>query len=485
VRYALALRYGSREQVSLLPPSIEEYVCADDPVRVYDAFVDQLDISALGLRVDEDEAGHPRYDPVSMLKLLVYGSSYGERSGRRLERATHHNLSFIWLVGGLKPDYRTIARFRRANQQPLRRVLKQCAQMCLRIGLIDGNVLFVDSTRMKANASKDATWDAKRCGRVMKAVEHRIDELLKECEEVDREEESQGSLIKIREELADKRNLLAQVRSIAAEIAAKPKPKEGSASVNTTDPNSVRIKSRRGSNNGYSAHLVTDEKHGLIVSSDVVPKNNDSGEFSTQVRQAERTLGDTCDTAVADAGYHDLGELTPIAQRGTRVLVPTQAQAAHSELGPYDKTAFVYDAKQDCYFCPQGHRLRRVRRDTKKSKSHYCIAGGSTCQGCIGWGICTKSKHGRTVTRFFDEHERETLMKEYEREESRRIFAKRKVLAERPFGHIRNNLGFNSFLLRGIDGVQAEMALIANAFNIRRLITICGARSLIALMRAI
>ena len=149
---------GERKQTLILPTSIEDYIRPDDPVRAYDAFVDQLDFQALGIFLDPHQVGHPEFDPAAMVKLLIYGYSYGIRSSRKLERATHHNLSFIWLTGGLKPDHKTIARFRQNNKDALKNILRQCAHICIKLGLIEGNTLFVDGTKIRANASMKNTW---------------------------------------------------------------------------------------------------------------------------------------------------------------------------------------------------------------------------------------------------------------------------------------------------------------------------------------
>jgi transposase len=101
--------------VGTIASSIEEYVGKEDPVRAYDAFVESVDLADLGIEIDEHQVGNSEYDPRAMLKLLVYGYSYGIKESRKLERATHHNLSFIWLMGGLKPDHKTIAEFRRQH----------------------------------------------------------------------------------------------------------------------------------------------------------------------------------------------------------------------------------------------------------------------------------------------------------------------------------------------------------------------------------
>lgn len=152
-----------------MPSSIEDYIAVDDPVRAYDAFVESLDLKELGITLDENKVGNSEYDPKAMLKLVVYGYSYGQKSSRKLERATHHNLSFIWLVGGLKPDHKTIAEFRRNNKAALKQVIKACARMCIKLELIDGNVLFVDGTKIRANAGRDKNYTKRRCEKQIKS----------------------------------------------------------------------------------------------------------------------------------------------------------------------------------------------------------------------------------------------------------------------------------------------------------------------------
>jgi len=134
----MAYRYGNRDQIQLLPKTINEYITSDDPVRAYDAFIESLDFRDLGITLDPHKVGNSEYHPKAMLKLLVYGYSYGIRSSRKLERASHHNLSFIWLTSNLKPDHKTIAEFRRKNKEALAQVLKQCAKICIKLNLIDG-----------------------------------------------------------------------------------------------------------------------------------------------------------------------------------------------------------------------------------------------------------------------------------------------------------------------------------------------------------
>ena len=127
----MAYSYDNRYQIKLLPQSIEDCIASDDPVRAYEAFVEALDFRALGITLDSHKVGNLEYYPKAMLKLLVYGYSYGIRSSRKLERACYHNLSFIWLTSDLKPDHKTIAEYRRKNQEALAQVLKQCSRICI------------------------------------------------------------------------------------------------------------------------------------------------------------------------------------------------------------------------------------------------------------------------------------------------------------------------------------------------------------------
>lgn len=198
----MAYRYGNRHQMALLPASIEDYVGEDDPVRAYDAFVEALDLNELGIDINPSKVGNSEYDPKAMLKLLVYGYSYGVRSSRQLERQTYHNISFIWLMGGLKPDHKTIAEFRRRNKRAIKKVLKQCARICIKLDLIAGNVLFVDSTKIRANASSSRTHDKAWYEKQLKDVEKRIEQLLQECELADEQEEHLGSFVAMDKELS-------------------------------------------------------------------------------------------------------------------------------------------------------------------------------------------------------------------------------------------------------------------------------------------
>jgi transposase len=475
----MAYRYGNREQMTFFPESIEEYIGKEDPVRAYDAFVEAIDINELGIHLVECKVGNSEYDPKAMLKLLVYGYSYGVRSSRKLERAVYHNISFIWLVGGLKPDHKTIANFRKNNKAALKKVLKLCAKMCMKLDLIEGNTLFVDGTKLKANAGKKNTWTPERCERALKKIDKRIEDILAECTEIDNQEQDASSLVKLSDDLKHEEALKEKVKGILADLNATERK-----SINTTDKECNRVKDKGKYYPGYNAQIVTDEKNGIIVSSDVVAENNDTGQFADQITQANNTLGEKCENAVGDAGYSNLEELKKVDSDEITVIVPSPRQASHKEASEFSKEKFSYNADQDYYRCPEGNILQRHGVNNEKKCINYDITKASICKNCKHYGTCTTSKKGRRITRLFDEELKEKLEKQYSLPESQAIYSQRKGKVELPFGHLKRNLAVDGFLVRGLEGVKAEFALLSSGFNISRMITLLGVSGLLKAITA-
>ena len=334
----MAYRYGDRRQKILFPQSVDEYIPQEAPVRAYDAFVDALDFVQLGIEIEPHKVGCPQYDPKVMLKLLVYGYSYGIRSSRKLERETHYNLSFIWLASGLKPDHKTIAEFRRNNNSALKKVLKQCARLCIDLGLIEGNTLFVDGSKVRANASINSSWTKQKCIKHLEKIDDRIAEILSECESVDQAECDNSSMVQMRKELSDNETLKAKVVDILNKLNAEDKK-----SINITDQDCTKIHGRGGSHAGYNVQSVVDEKHGLIVNSDVVNDNNDLHQFAEQLEQAHETLEKNCKIACADAGYASVDELEKIDKQGIKVVVPSSRQISRKDPDVFDRSFFQYN----------------------------------------------------------------------------------------------------------------------------------------------
>lgn len=471
----MAQRYGERHQHMLFPPTIEDSVSQDDPVRVYDVFVDALDWETLGIDRSPKKAGCPQYDPKAMLKILLYGYSYGIRSSRKLERALYHNISFIWLAGGLKPDHKTIARFRRKNKKALTQVFKQCARLCIKLNVIAGNTLFVDGTKMRANACIDQARTPEGCEETLQRIDKRIDNLLSQCEQADQKENGQGSFVKLKEKLGHLEQLKAKVQSTLDMLTS-----EGLKRMNTTDPDCARMHGRQGSHAGYNAQIVVDEEHRLIVNSDVVNNNNDLNQFANQINQANEVLDKPCKNAAADAGYCSGNDLAEIEGQGINVIVPTPQQTSNKDSSPFDRSHFAFISQEDCYICPEGHKL--VRRGLHRARNATVYSPGrDICMVCTHFGVCTKNKTiGRTIERYDNETIRQKIAARYKEPSFQELFSRRKQTAELPFGHMKRNLGVDSFLLRGLECVRGEMSILSTCFNVTRLIGIFGASTLIA-----
>lgn len=470
----MAFNMNNRHQPVMFPSVIEDYVPTDAPVRVYDAFVDALDFAKLGINLNPNPCGGAdEYYPKDMLKLLVYGVSYGIRSTHKLERACHDNLSFIWLMGGLKPDYRTIARFRVAYKDAIKKVLKECVRLCIKLDLIEGNVLFVDGSKFRADASINNSWTKERCEKFIQKIEERIDQLMDALDNADAQEEHEASLVKIKEHIHDKAKLVNRVRDVLTELEAQNKE-----SINLTDEDSVKGKSRQGTHAIHNVQSVVDGKHGLIVHAEAVSQSNDYNQLSVQVKNAAEIFGQNPEHVCADAGYADVADIKKIAPE-INVIVPSQRQAQEDKglcpIKPFAKQHFVYDEPADEYICPEGKRLKF--HDIPAAEKKRYQANGQECQSCPRFGnpddgCCTKSLSGRRIIRLADEDFKEQLESNYKLPKNQAIYKLRKETVEHPFGHMKRNLGAGQFLLRGTSKVNAEVSLLSTCFNIARMITI-------------
>lgn len=477
----MAYRYGDRHQMTLIPQSIEEFVPEDSPVRVYDEFIESLDFAELGIEVDPDKVGNPEYDPKAMFKLLIFSYSYGVKSSRRIERECHNNMSYIWLTGGLKPDHKTIAEFRRRNKTALKKILRESVKMCIGLNLIKGNILFVDGTMIRANAGRGKTYKKQHLEKLLARINDRIKELINECEEVDKSEKGQGSWVRVDKELVHKETLRQRIREALSAFGPDDKDTK---TINMTDPDCAIMRSRQGSHTSYNVQSVVDDENGLIVHVEPVSDTNDAKQFARQVNAANQNLPSPCKVACADAGYSDVGEMEKIDKQDITVIIPSQRQALHNPKdNPFGKDKFIYDPDTDTYTCPQGEILY-FSSTGGKGKRRYRTRGAKRCRICSHFGTCTNSRRGRSLIRLRNEIIKNKIETQYTEEASQIIYKRRKTKVELVFGHIKRNLKTDSFLLRGAEGVTAEASVLALCFNMTRAITIMGIKKLMDVLRA-
>lgn len=471
----MAYKMMNRMQQMFLPASIDEYVGLQDPVRVYDAFVDALDFNALGISLDP-KPGADEYYPKDMLKLILYAYSYGVRSSRKIERACHHNLSFKWLMGGLTPDYRSIARFRTRYKEQIKRLLKECVHTCLDLDLVEGNVLFTDGSKFRANAAIHNTRSKEKAEKALKAIHERIDRLVEESEKLDADDD-RASMVKLHKKIEDKERLVQAIQTSLQQLHGSSRK-----NINSTDPDSIKAKGRQGTHASYNVQISVDDKHGLIVQSEAVQQSNDLNQLHAQLMQAGDNLGKTPTVVCADAGYNSVEDLAKIPA-DIQIVVPSTRQLRQERTGsspcPFDKEQFRYSPAMDACVCPEGHILTFTKCRGGRHHREYAAAA-LDCQNCRHFGTCTSSVCGRTVTRLTHEDVRKRVEDTYVSSAGQEVYRLRKEKVEHPFGHFKRNLGAEQFMLRGKPGVDAETSILSTCFNIARMITIIGIPQLIA-----
>jgi transposase len=470
----MAYTLGNPMQPMFLPPIIDDYVSKDAPVRVYDAFVDTLNFYELGISLEPSmRGGADEYYPKHLLKLLIYGYSYGIRSSRKLERACHDNLSFIWLMGGLKPDYRTISRFRSLHKEAIKKVLKQCVRMCIKLDLIEGNIFFTDGSKFRANASINNTRTKEGYEQYIRKIEEQIDQMINESEQIDIKERDDRSLMKLKEQVHDKAKLLNKMKDALNALNAQDKE-----NINSTDTDSVKAKNRQGTHAAYNVQTTVDGKHGLIIHAEAVSQSNDYNQLSGQLEKAVENVGKKPEHICADAGYSDVEDEKKI-DPSINIIVPSHKQAQEENgrclVKEFDKEHFIYNDQRDEYTCPEGKHLKFT--DIPEVNKRRYQANGAECRACPHFGDpasgkCTKSPDGRRITRLADEKFKEQLEANYKRPENQELYKLRKEKVEHPYGHMKRNLGAGQFMLRGLPKVNAETSLLATCFNIAHMMTI-------------
>jgi transposase len=184
----------ARDQLLLLPEAVDDYVDAENPVRFIEAFVDGLDLAAAGFaRVAAKATGRPGYAPGDLLKLYIYGYLNRIRSSRRLEREARRNIELIWLLRGLKPDFKTIADFRRDNRGAFKSVFRQFVLLCRRLDLYGRELLAVDGTRIKAVNYKDRNFTRASLREFIRAADKRLNDYLERLDHGDIEDGRQAA----------------------------------------------------------------------------------------------------------------------------------------------------------------------------------------------------------------------------------------------------------------------------------------------------
>ena len=354
-----------REQLSLLPARVEDYVGPDNPVRAIEAYVSTLDLKRLGFRHAGGGlgAGQPSYHPADLLKAYLYGYLHRVRSSRRLEQEAQRNLELIWLLKGLTPGYRTIAKFRGENWAALKATNREFVLLLRELNLFGGELVAIDGAFFHGDASKASIKTRKRLAEQLVAIERDIEEYGSALASNDATEEVHSS----GGEDGGSRNSGAVAEKVAALMARRTKVQadldqlkdSGETQLSTTDSD-ARILSKRGhAIAGYNVQIAVDDKHKLIVASEVVNDGNDTGQLYAMAKAAKEALGAETLRAVADTGYYNGAALKECEEGGIVAYVPPPKRTGKlEEQGRFTHEAFRYDAEADVYHCPADAQLK-------------------------------------------------------------------------------------------------------------------------------
>ena len=358
----------SRSQSTLFPESLDEYIAAENPIRFVDAFVDTLDFDGMGFTHAVPEAtGRPPYDPGDLVKLYIYGYLNRLRSSRGLERECHRNVELMWLMKRLAPDFKTIADFRKDNGPALREVCRQFTLLCRELRLFGGRLVAIDGSKFKAVNSKRRNYSARKLKQAIREADEAIERYLTALDEGD-----QDSPIEDAPNTRELQEKIATLKQRKAEDQKKLRAmrRRGEKQVSQTDPDSRCMSHGRGSTLGYNVQTAVDEKHKLIVSHEVTNQVTDRGLLSSMAKAAKEAVGQDHIQVTADRGYYAVAEVKECLAHGIKPYMPKPNTSANTKLGLFGKTAFRWDARHQCYWCPAGETLRYRSTGDREGPGH-------------------------------------------------------------------------------------------------------------------
>jgi transposase len=519
---------------------LDDLISGNNPVKVIDAFVDNLNLVTIGFKnaeLDINEAGRPCYSPSDLLKLYIYGYFKKVRSSRRLMELCVTNIEVMWMMGKLEPDFRTIADFRTSHEKEIKQVFKTFTKICAELGLYNKEIGVQDGSKFRAANSKDNNFTENKLKKRLELAEKEINRYLDELEKNDAEESDSQKYTK---EEIEKMIKALKERKIKYEELQKKMNEEGVSQISFTDPESRLMKTANGGFDVcYNVQTIVDPQSHLIGGFQVTNQCNDLGLMSEVTAEVKETLGIDVMEVPADTGYEDMDDMQECLMNGTIPHVPSKSgkdsyefvldykeaeiteELVNSTSAENIKTcleagvlpnaykdkgieisveevdnwtldeecvelSFTLNEEGTAVICPNNSELNRVSRLHNRGRTRF--ASRSACQNCLD--KCTTSrfkqvdmKDGQTVLTAKKHRKIKRVIMKLKPDKEK--IRKRKSIVEHPFGTIKRWQDGAYVLLKGIKKVSAELALSFLTYNIKRVINMIGVQSLIAKMKEI
>ena len=469
-----------RGQSTLLPECLDDWIDENNPVRVIDVFVDELDLRELGFSgVDAKATGRPSYHSSCLLRLYIYGYLNRVQSSRRLEREAGRNVEVMWLTGRLNPDHKTIADFRKDNGRAIRQVCARFVALCRTMGLFMEASVAIDGSKFKAVNNRDKNFTRAKMERRMAQIEESVARYLQQLDSADRQEPSEALKTKttrLQEKIERLKEEMNRLGSLKVQMLATP---DQQISLTDPDARSMATSGRGSGVVGYNVQTAVDTKYHLIVTHEVTNVGTDRSQLANMAKQAKATLATESLDVVADRGYFNSAEILACDQAGIMVSLPKPMTSNSKAEGRFGKQDFRYVAAEDVYICPAGESLKYYYSNQENGlvlRRYWTNA----CSTCAIRHQCTTGVQ-RRITRWEHEHVLEAVQRRLD--ESPEKMRVRRETVEHPFGTIKARMGATHFLMKTLPRVAAEMALHVLAYNLTRVMNIMGVRPLMAAIR--
>lgn len=465
----------------LFPPSLADFLGSEDEVHIFREVTEQLDVGDL----DSGYSGmgqHP-YHPRLLLRLLMWGMANRVVSTRRIEVLARRDVSFIYLAGGQRPDYRTLARFRRRNAAEIQKLFKETVLLCARLGMVALGHIALDGTKLKAHTSRHKAMSYGRMKEEEERLAREIEGLMRQMEAVDREEDEafdqDANGYNLPEELQRREARLEKIQKLREELEREQSAITDKEQRSFADPDARMMLMKRGEfDYAYNGQVCVDEAHGVIVAGDLSNEAFDGGHLPgivEEVRELREMLGkgdEDLTEMTADSGYFSAENMEEDG-KGVELLIASGRESKEEQAETNDRLYtlenFTYIKGRDSWRCPGGRALVRQKKLASRGRPilrrYVCL----DCEGCPLKPRCLRpGEERRTLLVKRKQLITSEMRSRLKEPEKQAIYRKRKWVAEQNIGNIKEGIGFRGFTVRGKMFARAQWLFVLAVHNVMK-----------------